>query len=157
MTEYKYTFWNHSEWYHSDCWNDAEKTAAKFPQCVAKAEEIGKAWIEEDKKQRAWDKKHPDKFRGFSKTDCPGHRGKNGTEQQEDCVEYFLASKIYFAWFEKSDDYKQAEEATKKQIASYYKTLAENPERATDALDAEKRSYQHKRLYEKIEEAKKIL
>lgn len=154
---YKFTFWNRDEWYHSDCWANPKKTAERFPQCVAMSEKLAQELIEADIKQREWDKKHPGEFKSFYHNDIPSHRGPTGTKQQEDCIEYFLANAIYFSWFEKSDAYKAEEEIMRKQIESYYKTLADNPERATDALDCETRSYWHKRLYEQIEEAKKIL
>lgn len=154
-TEYKYTFWNNLEWYHSGIWNDFEGVKRKFPQCVAKAEEIGKAWIEEFKKQQEWDKKHPGVFKLFMKTDCPSHKGKKGTEDEESCIEYYLAMHIFNSWHVTTEHFNQEMHIAKGQIDAYYTALVDNPERVTDALDNEKRQYWHGIIARKIDEYKK--
>lgn len=154
MTEYKYTYWNRNDWFHSDCWANAEKTAERFPQCVAKAEELGKELIEARIKWEKWNAKHPGKFKAYPTTDIPAYRWEKGNK--EDCIEYFLAYEMFNAWFEKTEAYKRAMDGTQRQIWSYFKHLADNPDRVTDALDADHRPYQYKRIAERIEEAKKL-
>ena len=157
MSEYKFTYWNRLEWFGTECWANLEKTCERFPQCVEKGRELGEALIEADKKSREWMKKHPKVFKGFPVEMPPSSRGEIGTKSQEDCVECFIAEQIYYRWFQGTEAWQKAMHETQEMILNYHKYLADNPDAAVDTLDAEKDPYFHKRLAEKIEEARKLL
>lgn len=155
MTEYKFTYWNRLEWFHSDCWADAEKTAEKFPQCVEKAKELGQALIDARIKQTEWNKTHPDKFRVFN-VELPEPRHIN-TKKQEDCVETFLAYDIFYKWNENTEEWKKAMDSTKNQINAYFKALADDRDRLADTRDNTKKNFDQFQLNKKVKEAEKLL